>query len=105
MHRSLAALGLCLVLVAAASSDEPYFRENPDGAPGGLTLIRRGNQTTWSLGGIFRPMRVRVVERTPHGPTTTRLRFPSALHSPVMPPNPGTIRGVGDPPVHEPAPQ
>jgi uncharacterized protein (TIGR03000 family) len=75
---------LCsLVLIAAACGGEPIF---PDGTParlqGGFMIIRQGDQTTVSLGGVLFPRRVKVTTATPDGPVVSYFTLPSFLHSP-----------------------
>jgi len=95
MTRNLTVLAVWLLLVPSVSqADEPSFPDSPNGAPGGFTFIRRGDQRIVSFGGILVPMKVKVTNLTPEGPASTRMSFPSALHSPVMPPEPGTLGAV-----------
>lgn len=64
----------------------------PDGTtsamPGGLQIARKGNQTTWSLGGAFLPRTVKVVTNTPEGKEVARFHFPSVFHDPYPAPMP-----------------
>jgi uncharacterized protein (TIGR03000 family) len=53
---------------------------------GGLIFIRKGNQTTWSLGGVVLPRYVKVVTRTPEGNEYTRFKMPSMFRDPYAPP-------------------
>jgi uncharacterized protein (TIGR03000 family) len=58
----------------------------PDGAPasmrGGILIIRQGNHTTLSLGGVFFSRHVTVKTHTFDGPVVTHFTLPSMLHSP-----------------------
>ena len=45
-------------------------------------MIRQGNQTTFSLGGVLVPRRVKIATATPEGPVVTRFVLPSTFHSP-----------------------
>src|SRR5262249_18684518 len=86
MRRTLAILASCLLLPAPAFAQPIIF---PDGSssdnPGGLMIIRKGNQTTWSLGGAFLPRRVKVVTQTPEGKDVVRFRLPAVFNSPDIP--------------------
>ena len=89
MCRILAAVAFCFVAVPLTFGDEIVF---PDGTtsnmPGGLMIIRQGNQTTWSLGGAFLPRAVKVVTNTPEGKEIARFKFPSVFHDPYPAPMP-----------------
>jgi uncharacterized protein (TIGR03000 family) len=89
MRRALSLLACCLLLTAPIRADEIVF---PDGTtsnqPGGLMIIRQGNQTTWSLGGAFLPRYVKVKTLTPEGPIVTKFKLPSVFHGPLTPPLP-----------------
>ena len=90
MSRSLAIVTSVLLLFStSARADEVTF---PDGRswnyPGGLMIVRQGNQTTWLLGGVLVPRQVKVVTRTPEGKEYGRFRLPSLLHSPQVNPVP-----------------
>src|SRR5438874_9079573 len=89
MRRILAILAGCFVLTTPAFADEIVF---PDGTtsnqPGGLMIIRKGNQTTWSLGGAFLPRHVKVVTKTPEGKVIARFKMPSVFHAPNPAPLP-----------------
>lgn len=86
----------CALLLAVhpnARADDTYY----DG-PGGYHLVRRADGSwvvTW--GGVIFPMCVKAGEPGPHGPTVSRFKYPSMFQSPVVPPNPGTIRGLNGP--------
>ena len=83
MRRVLPLLIFCLFLTAPAWADEVVF---PDGTtsnqPGGLMIIRKGNQTTWSVGGAFLSRHVKVVTNTPEGKVIARFKMPSVFHDP-----------------------
>jgi uncharacterized protein (TIGR03000 family) len=51
-------------------------------------IIRKGNQTTWSLGGVILPRFVKVVTRTLEGKEITRFKMPSVFRDPYQPPLP-----------------
>ena len=85
--RNLLAVAVCsLLLPFAVHADDLMM---PDGQPlkynGGLIIVRQGNQTTVSVGGVFLPRKVRVTTDTPAGPVITRFTLPSYLHSPTTP--------------------
>ena len=67
----------------------PLAERTPPAMLGGLMIMRDGNQTTMSLGGILFPRKVKVTTNTPAGPITTRFVLPSAFHSPNAVPLPG----------------
>jgi hypothetical protein len=83
MRGTLATLACFLGIIPCASGEEPIF---PDGTParlqGGLMIIRQGDQTTVSLGGVLFPRRVKVTTSTPEGPVVAYFTLPSFLHSP-----------------------
>src|SRR5450755_4392520 len=89
MRRTLTILACCFFLTASTRAEEPV---NPDGIPyrelGGLQIIRQGDQTTVSLGGVLFPRKVRVTTATPEGPVVTRFVLPSAFQSPTRTPLP-----------------
>jgi uncharacterized protein (TIGR03000 family) len=91
MRPHLAVIACFLFLPSLTRGGEPLL---PDGSPleesGGLIIMRRGNQTTLSLGGVALPRKVRVTIVTPEGPVVTRFTLPSNFHSPTMPPWLGT---------------
>jgi hypothetical protein len=102
MRLSLAILVCCAV--ATATRGEEIIL--PDGSPlsgnGGLIIMRRGNETTVSLGGVFLPRKVKVTTITPEGPVVTRFTMPSIVHSlhnpPFPPPAPAYLQvGIPDP--------
>ena len=94
MRRTLAILGCCLFLTAATRGEEPV---NVEGIPykdlGGLIIMRHGDQTTVSLGGVLFPRKVKVTTATPEGPIVTRFVLPSAFQSPTRPPLPEAAPG------------
>jgi uncharacterized protein (TIGR03000 family) len=89
MRRVLAILVCCFGFTPSAFAQPIVF---PDGStsdqPGGLMIIRKGNQTTWSLGGVLLPRSVKVVTRTPDGKEITRFKMPSVFQDPYQPPLP-----------------
>jgi len=89
MRQALAILVGCFVFVVPSRGEESPF---PDGSTprqyGGLMILRQGNQTTLSLGGVLFPRRVRVTTATPEGPVVTRFVLPSTLRSPHSVPLP-----------------
>src|SRR5262245_58448716 len=92
MTRILVLVAMLLVHAPWVRADEPYFRENPNGAPGGFTfIVSPSGERIASFGGIFLPMRLKV--RDYKGGPATRITYPSMLHSPVGPPNPNMGRG------------
>lgn len=94
MRRVLAILACCFLFAAATRADDPIF---PDGTPasqlGGLMIIRQGNQTTVSLGGVLFPRRVKTTTATPEGPVVARFVLPSAFQSLVRPALPESAPG------------
>jgi hypothetical protein len=94
MRRVVVILACCFLLSTATRADDPIF---PDGTPasqlGGLMIIRQGNQTTVSVGGVLFPRRVKTTTATPEGPVVTRIVLPSAFQSPVRPPLPESAPG------------
>jgi uncharacterized protein (TIGR03000 family) len=87
LMRKLFAVAVCsLLLPLAANADDLMM---PDGQPlkynGGLIIVRQGNQTTVSVGGVFLPRKVKVTTDTVAGPVVTRFTLPSYLHSPTTP--------------------
>src|SRR5260370_14231774 len=87
MRRVLAILVCSFCFTSSAFAQPIVF---PDGStsdsPGGLIMIRKGNQTTWSLGGAFLPRHVKVVTKTPEGKEITRFKMPSLFQDPYAPP-------------------
>ena len=59
-------------------------------------IIRKGNQTTWSLGGAFLSRHVKVVTKTPEGKEITRFKLPSVFQSPETPMLPESAPGFLD---------
>ncbi|HLW68616.1 MAG TPA: hypothetical protein VKS79_25075 [Gemmataceae bacterium] len=85
--RKLFAVAVCsLLLPLSAIADDLMM---PDGQPlkynGGLIIVRQGNQTTISVGGVFLPRKVRVTTDTPAGPVVTAFTLPSYFRSPTAP--------------------
>jgi hypothetical protein len=92
MRLSLSLLVCCLVTAAAHAQQLGQGIILPDGSPlrdnGGLIIMRIGNETTVSLGGVLFPRRVRVTTATPQGPVVTRFTLPAIVNSPHNPPFP-----------------
>jgi hypothetical protein len=90
MRRVLAILACIFVSVPAVRAEDVIFP--PDDIPasqlGGLIIIRQGNQTTVSVGGVLFPRRVKVKTATPEGPVVARFKLPSAFQSPKRLPLP-----------------
>src|SRR5438105_1785226 len=80
MRRTLLLAACCLCLTPAIRAQE---RLNPDGIPysqlGGLIIIKSGNQTSVSLGGVLFPRRVKLTTLTPEGPVVERFKLPSTF--------------------------
>lgn len=89
MRRILAILAGIFCITPAAFSQPVVF---PDGTtsdqPGGLMVIRKGNQTTWSLGGGLFSRHVKLVTQTPEGKEIIRFKLPSVFRDPNPPPLP-----------------
>jgi len=87
--RHVLVLLFCLFSFSSLAGDELVL---PDGTPAkyahGLLIFRQGNQTTYSLGGLIFPRKVKVVTNTPEGPIVTRFTLPSAFHTPTTQPFP-----------------
>ncbi len=86
MARILAALicGICLAQQTLAQ--EPIFADQtPASLFGGLIIVRRGDQTTWSVGGVMFPRHVKIVTNGPEGKVATRFTLPSGFRGPAMP--------------------
>ena len=83
MRQALAVLFGWLAFTAPVYGQSSPF---PDGATphqyGGLVIIRQGNQTTFSLGGVLVPRRVKIATATPEGPVVTRFMLQSTFNSP-----------------------
>jgi uncharacterized protein (TIGR03000 family) len=95
MRRVLAILVGCFVLTGPSFGQEAVFPDNTtSNQPGGLMIIRKGNQTTWSLGGAFLPRSVKVVTNTPEGKVVARFRMPSVFRDPNTPPLPTSAPGI-----------
>src|SRR5262249_22310263 len=86
MRQVMALLAFGFFLTPAIFADEPL---SPDGTPlryqGGLMIVRQGNQTFASAGGVIFPRFVRVKTRTPEGPVITRFVMPSLNRDPNAP--------------------
>ena len=81
MRRVLAILVCCVFLTPPTRGADPIFEtdgETPASELGGLIFLRHGNQTTWSLGGVFLTRRVKVVTAEP---VVARFVLPSAFQS------------------------
>jgi uncharacterized protein (TIGR03000 family) len=90
MRHTLAVFGCCIFLVATTRGEDVIFPGDdiPASQLGGLIIIRQGNQTTVSVGGVLLPRRVKVKTATPEGPVVTRFKLPSAFQSPTRLPLP-----------------
>ena len=87
MCRVLAILVCSIILTSSASAQPIVFPDNSTSDQhGGLIIIRQGNQTTWSLGGVILPRQVKVVTKTPEGKEITRFKMPSVFQDPYAPP-------------------
>lgn len=77
-HAVLVVVACSLLAAPSPGQDYRYF---PDGVPpkdyGGIMIIRRCGQTTFSLGGVLLPRHVKVATATPEGPVVTRFVLPS----------------------------
>lgn len=86
MRRVLAIL-VCSTFFTTSALAQPVIF--PDGSssdqPGGLIIMRRGGQTTWSLGGVLFPRAVKVVNKTPEVKEITRFKMPSVFRDPYAP--------------------
>jgi len=91
MRRVLALLASILLFPSLAIAQTPDCRL-PDPwyclNPSGLIIIRQGNQTTWSVGGVLLPRTVKVVTQTPEGKDVAYFRFPSLIQAPYPAPTP-----------------
>ncbi len=80
MRRTLLLAACCLCLTPALHAQE---RLNPEGIPysklGGLIIIRSGNQTSVSLGGVLFERRVKLTTLTPEGPVVEHFKLPSTF--------------------------
>ncbi len=83
MRNVLATLACSFVLVTAIRGGDPIFPldDIPASQLGGLIIVRHGNQTTVSLGGVLFPRKVRVKTATPEGPVVAYFKLPSAFQS------------------------
>ena len=83
MRRILPVFTLLFLLAEPILADDLIF---PDGTPaknlGGLVIVRNGDQTTISLGGILFARKVKVTTATPEGKVVTRFVLPSVFHTP-----------------------
>ena len=87
MCRTLAILAGIFCITSPAFSQAVVFPDNTTSdQPGGLMFIRKGNQTTWSVGGVFLSRHVKIVTRTPEGKEITRFKLPSVFQDPYTPP-------------------
>jgi len=97
MRLALPVLACIISLTPLSFGGDPVF---PDGVPasekGGFMILRQGNQTTVSLGGVLFRRRVKVTTLTPEEPVATRFILPALTRSPVVPslpePAPAVIR-------------
>jgi len=89
MRRVLVSVASCLFFAPAVIAQPVVF---PDGTtsdqPGGLMIIRKGNQTTWSFGGGVLPRSVKLVTQTAEGKEIARFKFPSVFCDPYPAPLP-----------------
>jgi uncharacterized protein (TIGR03000 family) len=89
MRQAVPVLACCLFLTPSSRAGDIIL---PDGTPlsgnGGLIIMRRGDQTTVSFGGVFLPRKVRVSTETPEGPVVTRFTMPALTRSQANPPFP-----------------
>jgi hypothetical protein len=90
MRRTLAILACSFLLTAPTRGEDVIFPGDdiPASQLGGLIIIRRGNQTTVSLGGALLPRRVKVKTATPKGSVVAHFKLPSAFQSPTRLPLP-----------------
>jgi uncharacterized protein (TIGR03000 family) len=87
MRRVLAILVCSFCSTSSAFAQPIVFPDDrTSDIPGGLMIIRKGNQTTWSLGGAFLPRQVKVVTKTTEGKEITRFKMPSVFQDPYAPP-------------------
>ncbi len=90
MRRTLAILACSFLLSTVTRGADVIFP--PDDIPasqlGGLIIVRQGNQTTVSLGGVLFPRKVRVKTAGPEGPVVAHFKLPSAFQSPIRLPLP-----------------
>jgi hypothetical protein len=85
MRRTLAIMACCVFLAAPTRGGDVIFPGDdiPASQLGGLIIIRQGNQTTVSVGGVLLPRRVKVTTATPEGPVVAHFKLPSAFQSPT----------------------
>ena len=78
MRRVLAILVCSFCFTSSAFAQPIVFPDNSaSDMHGGLIIIRKGNQTTWSVGGVLLSRHVKVVTKTPEGKEITRFKMPS----------------------------
>ena len=95
MCRILAILTCCLFITLPTRGDDLIFPNGtPASVPGGIMVIRKNGETTWSLGGVLLPRYVKVKTNTPEGPVVAKFRFPSVFHTPETPPLPTATPGL-----------
>jgi len=87
MCRVLAILVCSFCFTSSAFAQPVVFPDNSTSdMHGGLIIIRKGNQTTWSVGGVLLSRHVKMVTKTPKGKEITRFRMPSVFQDPYAPP-------------------
>jgi uncharacterized protein (TIGR03000 family) len=87
MRRVLAILVCSFCFTSSAFAQPVVFPDNSTSdMHGGLIIVRKGNQTTWSVGGVLLSRHVKVVTKTPEGKEITRFRMPSVFQDPYAPP-------------------
>src|SRR5262245_59442158 len=68
MRHVLLFLAFSCVPNASVIADGIEFPDNTTPSmPGGLIIVRQGNQTMWSFGGVLLPRNVKYVNQTPEG--------------------------------------
>lgn len=90
MRRIFAILVCSTFFVTTTRGEDVIFPGDdiPASQLGGLIIIRKGNQTTVSVGGVLFPRNVRVRTATPEGPIVAHFKLPSAFQSPMRLPLP-----------------
>lgn len=92
MTRLLTLVGCCCFLPLSAFGVDDIIKWDGTSVnhDGGLTFLRRGNQTSLSVGGALFGRKIRVTTDTPEGPVVTRFTLPSPFHTPHNAPWLGT---------------
>lgn len=90
MRRIFAILVCSTFFVITTRGEDVIFPGDdiPASQLGGLIIIRKGNQTTVSVGGVLFPRRVKVKTAAPEGPVVAHFKLPSAFQSPTRLPLP-----------------